>query len=77
MNRVMRIDYLSLIEGEFVPVEVKYGSSGKLRSLHLYRNTYQPLYSVVFHSGQMGVLKDENIIFLPLYFAGSFAQHGV
>ncbi len=71
------IDYLSLIEGKFVPIEVKDGPSGKLRSLHLYRKTYQPLYSVVFHSGQMGVLKDENIIFLPLYFAGSFAQHGV
>jgi len=70
------IDYLSLIEGKFVPIEVKDGPSGKLRSLHLYRKTYQPLYSVVFHSGQMGVLKDENIIFLPLYFAGSFAQHG-
>ena len=71
------IDYLSLIEGKFVPIEVKDGPSGKLRSLHLYRKTYQPLYSVVFHSGQKGVLKDENIIFLPLYFAGSFAQHGV
>ena len=64
-------------EGTLVPVEVKDGPSGKLKSLHLYRNNYDPKLSVVFHAGTIGKLKDENIIFLPLYFAGSFAEHGV
>jgi hypothetical protein len=56
---------------------VKDGPSGKLRSLHLYRETYQPSYSVVFHSGKTGVLKNEKIVFLPLYFASAFAKFGI
>ncbi|WP_372949222.1 hypothetical protein [Mariniphaga sp.] len=58
-------------------MEVKDGPSGKLRSLHIYRNTYQPFWSVVFHAGQPDVLNDVKIVFLPLYFAGAFAQFGV
>jgi uncharacterized protein len=66
-----------MIDGTVYPVEVKDGPSGKLRSLHIYRNTYQPSWSVVFHSGKSAVLNDEKIVFLPLYFAGTFAQFGV
>jgi len=58
-------------------VEVKDGPSGKLCSLHIYRETCKPSWSVVFHSGKAAVLKDENIVFLPLYFAGAFAQFGI
>lgn len=41
------------------------------------RDTYQPSWSVVFHAGKAGVLKDEKIVFLPLYFTGTFAQFGI
>jgi hypothetical protein len=58
-------------------VEVKDGPSEKLRSLHIYRNTYQPSWSVVFRAGKPEVIKDEKIVFLPLYFAGAFAQFGM
>ena len=76
-NSNAEVDYLMQQKGTLVPVEVKDGPSGKLRSLHLYRNAYDCKLSVVFHAGTIGKLKDENIIFLPLYFAGSFAEHGV
>lgn len=76
-NSNAEVDYLMQQKGTLVPVEVKDGPSGKLRSLHLYRNNYDSKLSVVFHAGTIGKLKDENIIFLPLYFAGSFAEHGV
>lgn len=66
-----------IFEGMIYPVEVKDGPSGKLRSLHLYRETYQSLWSVVFHAGQAGVLENEKIIFLPIYFAGAFARFGI
>jgi len=66
-----------IFEGMIYPVEVKDGPSGKLRSLHLYRESYQPSWSVVFHSGQTGILENEKIIFLPLYFAGAFARYGI
>ena len=76
-NSNAEVDYVFMSAGKVYPVEVKDGPSGKLRSLHLYRQTYQPSQSVVFHAGRTGVIKDENITFLPLYFAGSFAKHGL
>ncbi|MCF8379797.1 MAG: AAA family ATPase [Bacteroidales bacterium] len=76
-NSKAEIDYLFQKEGTIFPVEVKDGPSGKLKSLHLYRNTYGSQLAVVFHAGITGKLEEENIIFLPLYFAGSFARHGV
>lgn len=75
-NSNAEIDFLEVREGRFIPVEVKDGPSGRLRSLHLFRDQHQPPISVVFHSGPTGILKDELIVFLPLYFAGSFAQFG-
>ena len=75
-NSNAEIDFLEVRDGRFIPVEVKDGPSGRLRSLHLFRDQYHPPYSIVFHSGPTGILKDELIVFLPLYFAGSFAQFG-
>ena len=76
-NSNAEIDYLMMIDQTVYPVEVKDGPAGKLRSLHLFRKTYQPSLSVVFHAGKAGVLKDEKIVFLPLYFAGAFAHFGI
>ena len=76
-NSNAEIDFLLIFDGMIYPVEVKDGPSGKLRSLHLYRETYQPSWSVVFHAGQTGVLENEKIVFLPIYFAGAFAQFGI
>jgi hypothetical protein len=76
-NSNAEIDYLMIFDGMIYPVEVKDGPSGKLRSLHLYRDTCKPSWSVVFHTGQTGILENEKIVFLPLYFAGSFARFGI
>lgn len=76
-NSNAEIDFLEVQNGKFIPVEVKDGPSGRLRSLQLFRETYRPPYSVVFHSGPLGILNEESIVFLPLYFAGSFVQFGV
>ncbi|MCH7536018.1 MAG: DUF4143 domain-containing protein, partial [Bacteroidetes bacterium] len=76
-NSNAEIDYLLLQEGTCVPVEVKDGPSGKLRSLHLYKRNFDSKIAVVFHAGMTAKLENENIIFLPLYFAGCFAHHGI
>ena len=76
-NSNAEIDFLFQFENTFIPVEVKDGPSGKLRSLHMFRKTYDANISVVFHAGPKGKLDEDNLIFLPLYFAGSFAKHGV
>jgi len=71
------LDYVWISDHQIYPIEVKDGPSGKLRSLHLYRSTWHPSLSLVFHGGPSHVLKDEKIFFLPLYFAGAFAEHGL
>ncbi len=76
-NSNAEIDFLLHQYSNIIPIEVKDGPAGKLRSLHLYRDNYNPQYSVVFHAGPMGILKTEKIIFLPLYFANSFARLGI
>jgi len=76
-NSNAEVDYLMVIDGTIYPVEVRDGPAEKLRSLHIYRNTYQPSWSVVFHTGKADVIKDERIVFLPLYFATAFAHFGV
>lgn len=76
-NSDAEIDYLILQEGNIYPVEVKDGPSGKLRSLHIFKATFRPSWSVVFNAGQFGVLESEKIVFLPLYFAGAFARYGI
>jgi len=71
------IDYVWISNNVIFPVEVKDGPLGKLRSLNLYRLTWHPSSSFVFHGGPSHVLREEKIFFLPLYFAGAFAEHGV
>jgi predicted AAA+ superfamily ATPase len=75
-NSNAEVDYLLQINGEIFPVEVKDGSSGRLRSLHLYCENYKPTLSFVIQAGQFAILADEKIVFLPLYFAGSLAKYG-
>jgi len=76
-NSNAEVDFILQKANDFIPIEVKDGPTGKLRSLHSYRNNYQPPYSIVFYAGKMGIISTESIIFLPLYFAGSFATYGI
>ncbi len=66
------IDYLVIREGRVVPVEVKSGAGGSLRSLHMMLDTYpQCPEGLVLYSGTYARLPDQRLTFLPLYYAGS------
>jgi predicted AAA+ superfamily ATPase len=73
-NSKAEVDYLLQSNGEIFPVEVKDDPSGRLRSLHLYRESFKPNVCFVFYTGKQAQLADEKIVFLPLYFAGSLAK---
>jgi len=65
-------DYLIEKQGKVIPVEVKSGKSGSLKSLHLLLKTYSNIEkSFVFSDANFGHLPDHKITFLPLYFAAS------
>jgi predicted AAA+ superfamily ATPase len=65
-------DYLIEKQGKVIPVEVKSGKSGSLKSLHLLLRAYGNLEnSFVFSDANFGQIPEQKITFLPLYFVTS------
>ncbi len=75
------VDYVAVMDGKIYPVEVKSGSSGRLKSLHLFLQTYSNSpKGMVFSMRPYAELPENNITFVPLYFvfsatAGSRPDH--
>ena len=66
------VDYVAVIDGKIYPIEVKSGSSGSLKSLHLFLQTYNNSpEGIVFSMRPYAKLIEKNITFVPLYFAFS------
>jgi hypothetical protein len=66
------VDYVAVIDGQIYPIEVKSGSSGRLKSLHLFLQTYKNSpEGIVFSMRPYAELPEKNITFMPLYFAFS------
>lgn len=66
------VDYVAVINGKICPVEVKSGLSGRLKSLHLFLQTYKNCRKgIVLSTRPYAELPEKNVVFLPLYFAFS------
>lgn len=66
------VDYLVRVGQDTLPVEVKSGPSGKLRSLHLFLKTYdQCPQGLVLSDQPYAEMKEARVTFVPLYFAFS------
>jgi len=69
------VDYLVVIDGRIIPVEVKSGAAGRLRSLHLLLNSFPNCpYGIVFSSAPYSELPEQRLKFYPLYYAYSMAN---
>ena len=69
------VDYLAIRDGQIVPVEVKSGSGGSLRSLHLMLDTYANCpEGLVLYSGTYAHRPEQRLTFLPLYYAGALGD---
>ncbi len=80
-NSQAEVDFIVPSEGRLIPVEVKSGSGGKLKSLHLYMNQVSHRLAVRFWSGKHGVEtiyppvgSPFTLISLPYYLAGNLKQ---
>ncbi|MBI2344128.1 MAG: ATP-binding protein [Deltaproteobacteria bacterium] len=72
------VDFLIVREGDIFPVEVKSGPAGRLRSLHLFFTTYpQCLKGFVLSEAPFSVLREQKMVFLPLYYAYAVGSRGV
>jgi predicted AAA+ superfamily ATPase len=62
------IDFLAVQQGQVIPVEVKSGASGRLRSLHQFLKQYPNTpYAYIFLDAPLQSSKDDQFIFMPLY----------
>ena len=69
------IDYLAIRDGRIMPIEVKSGAGGSLRSLHRMLDTYPNCpEGMVLYSGTYARLPEQRLTFLPLYYAGSLGE---
>ncbi|MBC8342754.1 MAG: ATP-binding protein [Bacteroidetes bacterium] len=76
------IDFLIQYEDLIVPVEVKSGAKGRLRSLHQFIDRTPHKYAVRIYSGQLEINriktlngKDFTLLNLPFYLAGSIPEY--
>ncbi len=68
------VDYLIAVNSKIIPVEVKSGAGGSLRSMHLLLQHYPEIKNgIVFTTSPYGTIKHQKIVFLPLYYAGGLA----
>ncbi len=71
---ISEVDYVIEKNGKIIPIEVKSGTYGSLKSLHILLQKYNNIkQGIVFSNSRFGL--DNNILFLPLYWAGHFLQH--
>jgi predicted AAA+ superfamily ATPase len=65
-------DFLTEIDDAIVPVEVKSGATGSLKSLHLLLKTYHNVdRAIIFSDTQVGTIPEQKLYFYPLYFAAA------
>lgn len=67
------VDYIVSAKGKIYPLEVKSGSSGSLKSLHLALKSFPDCPGgIVFSTREYGEIPEQKLTFLPLYYAGHF-----
>lgn len=63
------VDFLAVKQGKVIPIEVKSGAAGRLRSLHLFLEQYpQTSSAYIFLDAPYQEPKEDRLIFMPLYF---------
>lgn len=69
------VDYLLAAGGRVIPVEVKSGSAGRLRSMHQFLKTASAdTTGAVLSCAPFSELPDQRLEFLPLYYAASLGS---
>jgi predicted AAA+ superfamily ATPase len=71
-NSTAEIDYLFEKEGQVIPVEIKSGSTGRMKSLHIFIENYQPPKALKI--SQAPFVTGETIVSLPFYGIESFMK---
>ncbi len=65
------IDYVIGAKGYVIPIEVKSGKTGRLKSLHLFREEKQTQLGMRFNTQTPSYYREKSLLSLPLYLAES------
>lgn len=66
------VDYVIPVNDRIIPVEVKSASAGRLRSMHQYLKEFPDCKAgYIFSANKYSALKEQKLLFMPLYFAYS------
>ncbi|MCK5915886.1 MAG: DUF4143 domain-containing protein, partial [Deltaproteobacteria bacterium] len=69
------VDYLIENNGEIIPLEIKSGAAGRLKSLHLLLKSYPHIrQGYVLSQRPYSELPEQKLIFMPLYAALNFGK---
>lgn len=64
------VDFLITVKNEILPVEVKSGAAGRLRSMHMLLKSYPHCRKgLIFSTAPYSELPEQKLVFLPLYYA--------
>ena len=76
------VDFVHVFDGQIVPVEVKSGATGRLRSLHLFMDSSPQQLAVRFYNSKLAIDalktpggKDFFLLNLPYYLAGELDRY--
>ena len=74
-SSLAEVDYVSVIQNNVIPIEVKSGAAGHLRSMHSFLEHYpQSPYGIVLSDREYAELKEQKLKFFPIYFTNSLAN---
>ena len=70
------VDYIISKGDKIIPIEVKSGPAGKLKSLQILMNSYPNIEKAfVLSTSQSIRTENDKINFMPLYMANALAEH--
>jgi len=70
-----KVDFITVRKGIIYPVEVKSGTAGSLKSLHLMLKQYRDCpQGLILYSGSANQLPEQKLQFLPLYYAATIGE---
>ena len=71
-NAQAEVDFMVALNGRVLPIEVKGGAAGRLKSVHqLLKERPSVEVAIVFSSALPGEIREQRLKFLPVYYAGS------
>ena len=71
-SNTAEVEFMREIDGMVIPIEVKSGLSGKLKSLKVFADRYKSEYRVRFSAHNLEINKQAHFHSYPLYLAGKF-----